>query len=95
MIVLLNFKEKKFLLRLHSLGFGPFQCFHLVHRSMWLPNHCPSDISAGNFTFKVEMSKSILKSDVDLEVLGKGLESIFAGGNLGCVDRDGEISGKS
>ena len=58
-IVLLNFKEKKFLLKLHSLGFGPFQCFHLVHRSMWLPNHFPSDISAGNFTFKVEMSKSI------------------------------------
>ena len=58
-IVLLNFKEKKFLLKLHSLGFGPFQCFQLVHRSMWLPNHFPSDISAGNFTFKVEMSKTI------------------------------------
>jgi len=34
----------------------------------------------------------IISRQTFLEVLGKGLESIFAGGNLGCVDRDGEIS---
>merc|ERR1711934_939716 len=34
----------------------------------------------------------IISRQTFLEILGKGLESIFAGGNLGCVDRDGEIS---
>merc|ERR1711934_245494 len=34
----------------------------------------------------------IISRQTFLEVLGKGLESIFAGGHLGCVDRDGEIS---
>merc|ERR1711934_702796 len=34
----------------------------------------------------------IISRQTFLEVLGKGLECIFAGGNLGCVDRNGEIS---